>query len=393
MKVSLIVPCYNQLFYTKFCVESILKYTTCPYELILIDNGSSDNTDEYFYSLKTRLSRDPLPYCRLLKIIINKKNKGVCGALNQGIRDSRGSYVCYLNNDVIVTDGWLAGLVACAEKNGNIGIVGCSINGYAHEGNPFPDIKGFRGMDEIQKTAAAISLVRKGQTVDTIFVDGYAMLIKREVIDTIGYFDERFYPCWGDDFDYSLRARKAGYVLVKALDVFVFHFYSKSVSSQQFNAEHKSHSVVRETSRRKFIDKWGEEGDALFGVTPYNSNEINAAAFKKEYKNSYKLIQEALLRHGVRMGIPFSVTPGRLADVFNGLATIANFIPLLEKNEGLHKARLHQADTETVRRNKHKLTLLYPRTLKESRFLKAIKAITGHASENDSISRRARKFI
>ena len=81
--VSIIVLCYNQLDYTKQCVDSILKHTAYPnYELILVDNCSQDDTADY---LRTLPDRDPH-----VRIQINETNKGFAGGNNDGLAMARG---------------------------------------------------------------------------------------------------------------------------------------------------------------------------------------------------------------------------------------------------------------------------------------------------------------
>jgi glycosyltransferase involved in cell wall biosynthesis len=104
--VSIIVPCFNAVKYTKQCVESVLENSTYPYELILINNGSSDGTKKYLKNLKKKSE-----YLKKLRIINLKSNYGVAKAINIGISKSCGRYVCYINNDVIVTKKWFEGLV------------------------------------------------------------------------------------------------------------------------------------------------------------------------------------------------------------------------------------------------------------------------------------------
>ena len=126
--VSIIIPCFNAVEYTKQCIESILQQTNMSYELILINNGSSDGTKEYFKILKKKLK----PNEKLQKIIIvqAEKNLGVAKALNLGISKSIGKYICYLNNDVIVTKDWLKKLVNVSKSDKKIGAVGTMFNAF-----------------------------------------------------------------------------------------------------------------------------------------------------------------------------------------------------------------------------------------------------------------------
>jgi glycosyltransferase involved in cell wall biosynthesis/polysaccharide pyruvyl transferase WcaK-like protein/MoaA/NifB/PqqE/SkfB family radical SAM enzyme len=116
---SIIMLTCNQLQYTKKCIESILQNTQKPYELIIVDNGSTDGTVEYLESEVPKNHPD-----LRIKIIKNKENKGFAGGNNQGMAVASGDYILLLNNDVVVTTGWLERMLSCAEKQPEIGIVG-----------------------------------------------------------------------------------------------------------------------------------------------------------------------------------------------------------------------------------------------------------------------------
>ncbi len=107
--VSLVIPLYNQLDYTKQCLESIARCTDQPYELIIVDNASTDGTQEFLRDVSA-------------VVIANQHNLGCAKAWNQGVRASHGDVVGILNNDIVVTKGWIEGLVKFMEQEGH-GIV------------------------------------------------------------------------------------------------------------------------------------------------------------------------------------------------------------------------------------------------------------------------------
>ena len=123
LMVSIIILTHNQLEYTRLCIESIYKYTTESYQLILVDNGSTDGTVEYLKSVVSHKSSIDSH-----KLICNQKNLGFARGCNQGIEEASGSYILLLNNDVVVTDGWLKRMLQCAESDSKIGIVGPMTN-------------------------------------------------------------------------------------------------------------------------------------------------------------------------------------------------------------------------------------------------------------------------
>ena len=106
--VSIIILTFNQLKYTKECVESIRKHTPEPHEIIFVDNGSTDGTGKWLKKLVKNNSN--------YKLIENKKNLGFSKGCNQGIEASSGEYILLLNNDVVVTENWLAGMLECLKQ-------------------------------------------------------------------------------------------------------------------------------------------------------------------------------------------------------------------------------------------------------------------------------------
>jgi glycosyltransferase involved in cell wall biosynthesis len=104
---SIIIPCWNQLEFTRQCIAALLRDTHGPWELIIIDNGSTARTAGYLANL-----RDAAPLA--VTLISNTRNLGFPVAINQGLRCARGDYLVLLNNDVVVTEGWLAQLIGLA---------------------------------------------------------------------------------------------------------------------------------------------------------------------------------------------------------------------------------------------------------------------------------------
>lgn len=113
---SIIILAFNQIKYSKLCIESIKEYTTNPYELILVNNGSTDGTGEFFSSIKGA------------SIISNRENRGFAKGVNQGIKRAKGSSILLLNNDTVVTENWLSNLLFCLKSHKKIGSVGPRTN-------------------------------------------------------------------------------------------------------------------------------------------------------------------------------------------------------------------------------------------------------------------------
>ncbi|MBP7055786.1 MAG: glycosyltransferase family 2 protein [Candidatus Omnitrophica bacterium] len=228
MKCDIIIPVWNQLEATRECVESIVKNTTIPYRLILVDNASDKNTAAYLDGIKASGVAPAV-------IISNNENLGFVKAVNQGLRLSDAPYVCVMNNDTIPAKGWLENMIDFMERHPDVGLANPQCDGH--------------GDLPIEEHAANLSLLKDAyMEMNQCF--GYCMLIRREVLEKIGYLDEAFGMGNYDDTDYSMRAGKAGYRCVNVHSAYVYH--KKHVS---FNAAGNREALVSEGAR-EYFKKW-----------------------------------------------------------------------------------------------------------------------------------------
>src|SRR3990170_4236843 len=111
---DIVIPVWNQPELTKRCLESITQYTPEPHRVIVIDNASEEPTRNLLKNYSTLEN---------VTLITNQENLGFAVAVNQGIRASGSEYVCFINNDVAVTEGWLTELIDVANSDTKIGLV------------------------------------------------------------------------------------------------------------------------------------------------------------------------------------------------------------------------------------------------------------------------------
>ena len=234
---SLIIPCWNGLAYTKQCWQSVARWTDRPFEAIFVDNGSTDGTRAWLRGLRDQRVR----------VVANARNLGFARAINQGIASSRGRWIVWLNNDVVVTPGWLGGLIECARRHPRTGAVGPytnSINGLQRAAI------GRYTLKSLPAAALAWSLRHRGRARAVHRLTGFLLLHPREAVAAVGGLDERFGMGCYEDFDFCLRLVQAGRELLLAEDVFVHHHGNKSFKENRVSSQHV------EMNRRVFIDKW-----------------------------------------------------------------------------------------------------------------------------------------
>ncbi len=223
--VSLVIPVYNQLLHTMQCLESILRQPDKVDEIIVVDNASTDGTPDYLKGMDT------------VTVIRNATNLGCAKVWNQGIKTSRGEVVGILSNDVVVTSGWLPSLLRFMEETGH-GIVSPAMR----EGP----------LDyELDKYAAAFTAACETATRAGFL--GPCMLVRREVFDQIGLFDERFSYGGCEDVDFLWRAERAGITVGVTGSAFIHRFGMiaqntvKRTESKTYPAQDLAH----------FRHKWG----------------------------------------------------------------------------------------------------------------------------------------
>lgn len=234
---SIVIPTFNQLEYTRWCVASIRFFTTEPYELIVVDNGSSDGTREYLQTQKD------------IRPILNEMNGGFAKACNQGIRQAAGDFVLLLNNDTAVAAGWLRNMINCLESNPAIGIVGPRTN-FAK--GPQSLQVDYANMDEMFAFSCQFNAKPDpSKWFELEMAVGFCMLVKRQVIESVGLLDERFGIGFFEDDDYCRRVRLKEFRIMCAGDTFVHHFGSRSFIGNKIDRDR----LVQE-NWRKYAAKW-----------------------------------------------------------------------------------------------------------------------------------------
>lgn len=263
--VSIVVLAYNKVEYTRLCIESIYQYSEgIDYELIAVNNGSSDGTLEYFESL---------PKKRIVNIPVNH---GPCHGFNEGIKAAKGRYVACVCNDFIFTSNWLHNLIRCMESDEKIG--------YVSPGSSFisnlQQINGsYSSIEEMQQFAKSYNVSDPSKWEERVRLLPNVLFVRREIFDIVGYYDPIYvYGEFADD-DLSFRIRRAGYKLVYCGDTFTHHF--GSVTGGHAQRENKSLELGREIFKQKFfVDAWE---DVLYDLNLLSLIESESNSDKQNY--------------------------------------------------------------------------------------------------------------
>jgi GT2 family glycosyltransferase/glycosyltransferase involved in cell wall biosynthesis len=236
--VSVVIVTYNNLDYTRLCIESVLKNTHAPrLEVIVVDNASSDDTRAYLETLGG------------VRLILNERNEGFARANNQGVAASSGDFLVLLNNDTVVPAGWSCRLLRHAAIR-EVGLVVSVTNWSGNESRIDVDYKDLTDMEEFASRRAA---EHDGERFDIPVAAMYCVGMRRDVAERIGALDERFTIGMFEDDDYSQRVREAGLRVVCAEDAFVHHFGQASFKK----LAQKEYWELFERNKRLFEEKWG----------------------------------------------------------------------------------------------------------------------------------------
>jgi GT2 family glycosyltransferase len=244
-KVSVVVVAPKGLVYTRLCLESILVETDdLDLDLVVVDNGSSDGTQEYLAALVERDSR--------ARVLRNGENRGFAPAVNQGLRLATGDILVVLNNDTIVPPGSLARLVAHLGRP-EVGLVGPTTNRCGTEAEVEAP---YRTYGELLRFARRRADVHAGAIFDVEVATLFCAALRQDVLERVGVLDERFEVGLFEDDDYSARMRDAGLRVVCAEDAFVHHFGEASFGGLFANGRY---GELFRANKARFEEKWAVE--------------------------------------------------------------------------------------------------------------------------------------
>ena len=240
--VSIIVPVFNQSHYTFNCLNSLKSIQSIRYEVIVIDDASTDDTQKVLSDISG------------IKIITNDDNAGFIRSCNRGAVEAEGEFICFLNNDTKVFPNWLESLLELMNNDLTVGAVGSKLiypNGRLQEagGIIWKDASGCNFGRLEDPTDPEYNYVRE---VD--YCSGASLLVRRELFKSIGGFSEEFLPAYYEDTDLCFTIRSLGYKVMYQPKSQVIHFEGISSGTDIKSGVKK----YQETNAIKFEIKWRE---------------------------------------------------------------------------------------------------------------------------------------
>ena len=302
-KVDIIIPVYNSIHIVKQCIDAVLKRTSWPYHLYIVDDASDERTNDELNRIQMANKRD-------ITLIQNSKNKGFAASVNVGIKAGSGQYVCLLNSDVLVTPLWLTKMLMAHKADPRNQIVCPATNNTAIVNIPLSPGASYLQMNRIFESFA----VRR---YPEIMPTGFCFLFPRDLLDKIGHFDEA-YQNFGEESDFWMKTihyvdgnKFPRYRAVMADDTYVFHERGSSFS--QLGADAEKH--LRKLAIGRFNDIWPQWTG---WKKAYNINK--ALGHLKEEIPSQLISKEGKYR------ICWAVHSAQMCGGFRYIADIVNYI-------------------------------------------------------------------
>ncbi|PIE23854.1 MAG: group 2 family glycosyltransferase [Planctomycetota bacterium] len=240
---SVVIVTWNGVELSRRCLASVLEDPAAPeLEVIVVDNASTDETSTWLDELASEAR---------VRVIRNADNRGFAAACNQGLAAARGDLLVILNNDIVVTPGWLRTMHRHFREQPELGLLGPVTNNI---GNEARIVTGYeRDLEAMQEEQRAYTASHAGRSFELAVLAFFCVAIPRDVYETVGDLDENFGMGFFEDDDYAQRVRQIGRRVLCAEDVFVHHELSASFGKIDQGARRE----LFERNRAYYESKWG----------------------------------------------------------------------------------------------------------------------------------------
>lgn len=301
--VDIVIPIYGGLHIAKPCIETVLKRTSYPYRLIIVDDCSPDAKTRQWLKV---FQKDHPEH----KVIFQAVNKGFAPAVNRGIREGDGKYICILNSDVLVTPKWLTKMVLALEADARHAVVNPATNNTALTEIPMQPGMSYLDMNQ---GFEALSTHKYPEILPT----GFCFMTTRALWEEIGPFDEAYGKGYGEETDWHMRlvshVDKDGkfprYKAVLADDTYVFHERGSSFGA----LGEETHVGYRQSGSSRFHKLWPQ----FKNWRRHNKFEDGIAYLKKE-------MPERVIKKESGYNIAFCVFSSAFCGGMNFIADIVN---------------------------------------------------------------------
>jgi len=249
-QLTIVIPVFNKWRYTASCLASVFHSTINKdaYEVLVVDNSSTDMTQP----LLSHLQKEGFP----VTIIKNETNLDYLLAANQGWKEVRTAFCLHLNNDVTVRPNTIELMLKPFQADSRIGIMGgIQISGrtphyyhtYFYRGN---DVN----KDSIVYVEPLTETEKEQEYIEVESTGFGCAIVKREVWEKVGFFDEQFTPCMSEQEDYMLRVKEAGFKVCISPKAFYTHEVGVTTADNQ-----SYYNYIVNRNRQLFKNKWGEK--------------------------------------------------------------------------------------------------------------------------------------
>jgi len=236
MFCTIIILAWNGEKYLQACLEAVLSQAYSAFEVIVVDNASTDTSVSIVQSF--------LPRVRLIQ---NETNLGYAGGNNVGLQAAKGDILVLLNQDTVVQPGWLTAIVDTLADE-TIGIVGCK--GLYPDGKTIQHAGTKIRFEDAYTEHIGVNELDQGQydqALDMLYVTGAAFALRRQIFEKLGGLDEAYYPAYYEEMDYCWRVSRLKFRIVYQPKAVFWHYETASLPDEEGRA------IIFHRSRLRFV--------------------------------------------------------------------------------------------------------------------------------------------